>query len=264
MSAWERARNAARNLDSGVLWRQRLAEAIYLTGEAAVVGVFTCPPGQYLSACAATVPEHFAPTTRSAFLDELLPRIEKGGVGAQLSKDVGRQAYAPLTPAEEELRPQLASKVRTDVLQPAGAGGLLNVFLFDAKEQVVGWISVGTRLASAEALRVVGPELSEVARLASQTISAALDLASACGASLLEPPKVSLADLSQREREIAQLVARGFSDLNIAEQLGISEHTVGVHLRRVYTKLKVHSRVELLLYCGAWALCPTRAPEDAG
>jgi DNA-binding CsgD family transcriptional regulator len=37
----------------------------------------------------------------------------------------------------------------------------------------------------------------------------------------------------------------GFSDLNIAAQLDISEGTVGWHLNRIYKKLKVHSRVEL-------------------
>ncbi|MGC4119300.1 MAG: LuxR C-terminal-related transcriptional regulator [Myxococcales bacterium] len=262
MSSWERAKQAARNLEPGAQWRRQLAEALYLTGEAAMVGVFTCPPGQYLSASAATVPERLASMTQGTFLDELLPQIERSGMGAQLSKRVGRQAYAPLTPEVDEARPQLVSKVRKQVLQPAGAGGLVNVFLFDARDQVVGWISMGTRRASAEALRTFGPELSEVARLASKTIGAALDLATACGAAQREPPRATLADLSQREREIAQLVARGFSDLNIAEQLGISEHTVGVHLRRVYRKLEVHSRVEMLLYCGAWALDQKPAAES--
>lgn len=55
----------------------------------------------------------------------------------------------------------------------------------------------------------------------------------------------ALDELSPREREIAALVVRGMSDLNIAAQLAIKEVTVGSHLNRIYKKLGVHSRVEL-------------------
>lgn len=51
--------------------------------------------------------------------------------------------------------------------------------------------------------------------------------------------------LTARELEIAGLVANGFSDLNVAKALAIDEATVGSHLRSVYRKLGVHSRVEL-------------------
>lgn len=51
--------------------------------------------------------------------------------------------------------------------------------------------------------------------------------------------------LTARELEIAGLVANGLSDLNVAKTLGIDEATVGSHLRKVYRKLGVHTRVEL-------------------
>jgi len=54
--------------------------------------------------------------------------------------------------------------------------------------------------------------------------------------------------LSQREEEIARLVAQGCSNRQISERLKLSEHTVKNYLFRVFEKLGVSSRVELTLY----------------
>lgn len=51
--------------------------------------------------------------------------------------------------------------------------------------------------------------------------------------------------LTPRELEIAQLVAGGKSNAEIAKKLVISDHTVANHLRHIYEKLDVHNRVEL-------------------
>lgn len=51
--------------------------------------------------------------------------------------------------------------------------------------------------------------------------------------------------LTDREREIAHLVAQGRSNKAIASEVWLSPHTVDFHLRRVYQKLAVSSRVEL-------------------
>jgi DNA-binding NarL/FixJ family response regulator len=53
--------------------------------------------------------------------------------------------------------------------------------------------------------------------------------------------------LSNREREVLDLVARGLSNKEIAGQLGISLDGVLWHLKHVYQKLHVHSRVEAVL-----------------
>ena len=50
--------------------------------------------------------------------------------------------------------------------------------------------------------------------------------------------------LSEREIEIIRLVAKGFSNDELAERLHLSPDTVKVHLRHVYEKLGVESRVE--------------------
>lgn len=54
--------------------------------------------------------------------------------------------------------------------------------------------------------------------------------------------------LSQREEQIVTLVASGLSKGEIAEQLNISVHTVKNYLFRIYDKLGVSNRVELILF----------------
>jgi len=51
--------------------------------------------------------------------------------------------------------------------------------------------------------------------------------------------------LTEREREIFDLVARGLSTRDIAAQLSISERTVETHRRRILRKLHLHSATDL-------------------
>jgi DNA-binding NarL/FixJ family response regulator len=54
--------------------------------------------------------------------------------------------------------------------------------------------------------------------------------------------------LSDREREIFQLVAEGRSNKEVAELLGISPATVETHRARILQKLDIHNTAELVLY----------------
>ncbi|MCA1602765.1 MAG: response regulator transcription factor [Acidobacteria bacterium] len=54
--------------------------------------------------------------------------------------------------------------------------------------------------------------------------------------------------LTRRELEVVHMVARGLSNQAIGKRLSIGEGTVKVHVHHIYTKLKVPSRVALLLH----------------
>ena len=59
-----------------------------------------------------------------------------------------------------------------------------------------------------------------------------------------QPAVGSDAQLSPREEEVLSWVSHGYSNKEIGAQLGISVHTVGVHLANIYGKLHVRSRTE--------------------
>jgi two-component system response regulator DctR len=54
-----------------------------------------------------------------------------------------------------------------------------------------------------------------------------------------------LAELTQRERDVMERVARGLPNKLIADELDISVRTVEVHRARVFDKMEVRSAVEL-------------------
>jgi two-component system, NarL family, nitrate/nitrite response regulator NarL len=57
----------------------------------------------------------------------------------------------------------------------------------------------------------------------------------------------ALGTLSDREYQIAHLVAEGLSNLEVAEQLAITERTVKAHLGAIYTKTATRGRLGLAL-----------------
>jgi DNA-binding CsgD family transcriptional regulator len=57
--------------------------------------------------------------------------------------------------------------------------------------------------------------------------------------------------LTERELQIAILVALGRPNKQIATQLKISEWTVSTHLRRIFTKLGVRSRAAMVYRCSS-------------
>jgi DNA-binding NarL/FixJ family response regulator len=54
--------------------------------------------------------------------------------------------------------------------------------------------------------------------------------------------------LSSREQQVVRFVAEGMSNREIAQKLRLSEHTVKNYVFRIFNKLGVSSRVELVLY----------------
>jgi DNA-binding NarL/FixJ family response regulator len=67
---------------------------------------------------------------------------------------------------------------------------------------------------------------------------------------LLQPaqPTITAPKFSPRQRDILRLLAKGYDDAKIAENLGLSEKTIENHLARLYRHLKVTNRDELIAY----------------
>jgi DNA-binding NarL/FixJ family response regulator len=62
--------------------------------------------------------------------------------------------------------------------------------------------------------------------------------------------------LSRREQQVLDLVARGFTYPEIAQQMGLSVTTVQTHVRNIYGKLGVHSKTEAVYEARACGLLP--------
>ena len=60
-----------------------------------------------------------------------------------------------------------------------------------------------------------------------------------------EPETNGWAALTTSELAVARLVAEGLTNREVAERLFVSPHTVSSHLRHVFSKLGITSRVEL-------------------
>lgn len=62
------------------------------------------------------------------------------------------------------------------------------------------------------------------------------------------PPTAEDDPLTPREREILRLIAQGYTNQQIAEQLHLSLNTVKTHRRHIYEKLNLHNRAALVEY----------------
>jgi DNA-binding CsgD family transcriptional regulator len=89
-------------------------------------------------------------------------------------------------------------------------------------------------------------------------------------ASEVAPIIVEAYDLGPREQQITQLIARGYGTAEIAERLFLSQHTVRDYVKRVFEKVGVSSRGELVArlfaehYAESFGAVVDRAPRSAG
>lgn len=67
----------------------------------------------------------------------------------------------------------------------------------------------------------------------------------------VDPQEKRISSLTDREREVINLIAQGLKNKQIADRLFISQTTVTHHLSSIYAKLGVADRLELLVYAFA-------------
>jgi DNA-binding NarL/FixJ family response regulator len=70
----------------------------------------------------------------------------------------------------------------------------------------------------------------------------------------LSRPEAFQKVLSDREQEVLKRVASGWDDGRLADVLGISVSTVGVHRKHIRQKLALHNDRELMTYARLWGL----------
>ncbi len=229
---WVPVFEAASHVSSAEAWSRNLAEKFEEVVRPDVVAVYLSGLGNVLDAGFAAAPESEG-SVAQALVDRVLPELYATGAEtpavlfAEASTAGGSAPWMSL---------------RAELLRTHGFCELTGSFMRLRDGCVLGWIALFSRSADVDALRRLRAPLAAVCRAAETTIRNAISLAELVG---VRVPKVVPSVLSLREKQIAALAARGFSDLNIGHQLRISEGTVGRHLHSIYSKLGVNSRGEL-------------------
>ena len=148
------------------------------------------------------------------------------------------------------LEPQLNARARSLVAQLEDGERALYRIL--ARPAVTGGLSRELQVALRNGRRAVLRGSSSSAGDPTGSMVTVLELQG----SDLELAPTPLRVLTPREREVARAVVDGLSDRQIGEHLVLSHHTVRQHVRQIYRKLGVDSRVALTRL-----LLTTRPPE---
>lgn len=80
----------------------------------------------------------------------------------------------------------------------------------------------------------------------------------------MTPSVTQLALLTARETQVIALLLEGLTNKGIARRLGLSAETVKDHVKRIYQKLDVSSRIELLNQARDFAVLPSVPGRNVG
>jgi DNA-binding CsgD family transcriptional regulator len=192
----------------------------------------------------------------------------------------GDDELAGVTAAQASRRAQLNPRVATIVATAAHARGLRDSSI-DELEHAVDLFATGPRpLARASALEDLGVARAHAGAVDSaiEAFDGALVLYAEAGASwdagrvrsrlrdhgvrrrlvARERDEGGWAAMTDSELAVARLVAQGLTNREVAERLFVSPHTVSSHLRSVFGKLGVNSRLALARIAAQYDTTPLR------
>jgi DNA-binding CsgD family transcriptional regulator len=177
-----------------------------------------------------------------------------------------------------QYRAQLNPQVRSIAAAAAHARGLLHRDRRDLAEAVALYERVPRPLAYAAALEdlgvatVVGGDTDEAVEVLSRVLEIYAQAGAVWDAGRVrgrlralgvrrrlvaaQRPTRGWASITDSELAVARLVSQGFTNREVAERLFVSQHTVSGHLRHVFAKLDVNSRVELTRLVSVHGLQP--------
>jgi DNA-binding NarL/FixJ family response regulator len=204
--------------------------------------------------------------TRVVLVDD--HQMFRTGVKAELGPSVEVVGEAgDVDEAVEVIKSAAPEVVLLDVHLPGGGGievlrrlhgtveaRFLALSVSDAAEDVIGVVRGGARGYVTKTIS--GPELTDaIGRVADgdavfspRLAGFVLDAFSATDAPPIDP---ELDQLTQREREVLRLIARGYAYKEIAKELFISVKTVETHVSSVLRKLQLSNRHELSRWAAA-------------
>jgi DNA-binding CsgD family transcriptional regulator len=188
-----------------------------------------------------------APEQALAFVDQLrltIPRAhEAGAVVPRLALARGQAltALGRLDEAEAELAP---ARVLTEARGARGlcwqlTAELATVYARQGRGDEAAQMRTAALVLIEEMTATLADEATRAGFLARANEQLAVEAPTPAPVAI-----TPIAGLSPREMEVLQLVARGLTDAQVAEQLFISPRTVGGHLQSIYNKLGLSSRVE--------------------
>ena len=194
---------------------------------------------------------------RSGVRAELEGRVDIVGDAASVAEAV--EVIAATEPDVVLLDVHLPDGSGADVIAAIApqhpAVRFLALSVSDAAEDVIAVIRAGARGYVTKSIS--GPELADAVsrvrdgdavfspRLAGFVLDAFADSPVAPPAPISSEPDPDLEQLTAREREVLQHIARGYMYKEIAHRLGISTKTVEAHVSAVLRKLQLSNRHEL-------------------
>jgi DNA-binding CsgD family transcriptional regulator len=220
---------------------------------------------------------------RTRVLSRLWPDLADEAQIVRMALAVGDRELAESALDAADRRAELSPGVPSLAATAAHARGLLNVDVDELWHAVNLFKQSPRSLALASAWEDLGraQQRQETAESGIDALTEALVLYARAGATqdaarlrgrlralgirrrvaTTERPPTGWAAMTTSELSVARLVADGLTNREIAERLFVSPHTVNTHLRHVFAKLEVNSRVDLTRL--ATERNSERAPEIA-